>query len=162
MAKTNSKDGNSCVEQSFHFAHDVVERGGIAGAVREKNSGGLVLERIGGRSRRGQNLRGEAVLPQAAEDVVFHPVIKRDNRNVGRRHGLADVAGVGGFYSANEIKRGAMRVLFIPTKFLFVCDFLDVIPAAYNKFLGSFHRFLCGNFLGVNKSVKSSANDKLF
>ena len=73
--RTKSRDG----------AHGVIQRRRIARAVGEKNSGGLVGQRLGGRGGRGHHLDLETVLPQAAQDVVFHPVIERHDGNVRRR-----------------------------------------------------------------------------
>ena len=94
VAKADAENRNAGVRECFDLAHDVIERRRVAGAVRKKNPGGLVLQRVGGGRRRRQNLRGEPVLPQPPENVVFQPVIERDDGNVGGRHIVAAVLGV--------------------------------------------------------------------
>ena len=68
--------------------HRVAERGGIAGAVGEENPGGLVLQNLCRGGGRGHNLNLETLLPEAAQNVVFHPEVEGDDRNIRRRQRL--------------------------------------------------------------------------
>ena len=156
------KIGNARVQQRLHLAHNVIQRRGIAGAVREKNSRRFVFERVLRRSGCRQNLRGKSVLPQSAKNVVFHSVIKRDNGNVRRRQRFVKISRVGNFISANQIKRRALLVFFVPAKCLFVRDFLDVIHTDEDKFLRAFDGFGVGNFFRGNKSVHRAAHAQFF
>src|SRR5262245_40788949 len=84
MAETNSKNRHAAFDQITHRVHSVAKRRRVAGAVREKNSSGLMLQRLGCRRSGGHNLHAEPVLPQPAQDVVFHPEIVGHNGNVRR------------------------------------------------------------------------------
>ena len=62
----------------------------------------------------------------------------------------------------HQIKRGALLVLFVPAKRLFVRDFLDVIHADENEFLCAPHGFLVRNFFRGNESVHRAAHAEFF
>ena len=96
---------------------------------------GLCCERFGGGGGGGQHLGGKAMLPQPAQNVVFHPIIERHDRNVRRRQRLAEIPRVRLALPAHQVKRGALLVRLIPAERLFVRDFLDVIHAHEHEFL---------------------------
>ena len=52
VAESNAKHRNARIQQRLHFPDNVIQRGGIAGAVGKKNPGGLELQRVGGAGRR--------------------------------------------------------------------------------------------------------------
>ena len=95
VAEANAENRNARRDKIADGLHGVTERGGIAGAVGEEDAGGFVLERGGGGRGRGHDLHAEAALAEAAEDVVFHPEIVGDNRDVRGRQRVADQAGIG-------------------------------------------------------------------
>src|SRR5580765_2167595 len=81
MSEADAKNRNAGFGQRLHFANNVVKRGGITRTIRKKNSRWFVLQGVGSARRRWQNLNLESVLPQPAQDVVFHTVVEGDNGN---------------------------------------------------------------------------------
>ena len=110
----------------------------------------------------GKTWRAEAMLPQPPQDVVFHAVVEGDDGNVRWRQRFPQLARIGRFIADGQLEARALLVLFIPTKRRFVGDFLDVIHAHENKFLGAFDGFRLRNILRGNETVHRAAHPQFF
>ena len=124
---------------------------------------GLCLSASSADAVAGTTCTRKSVLPQPAQDVVFHAVIEGDDGNVRRRQRFAHVAGVGvRALPRTRSKCRALLVLFVPAKRLLVRDFLDVIHADKDKFLRAPHGLRVRNFLRGNESVHRAAHAQFF
>ena len=162
VAEADAEDGNAGVHERLHLAHDVVERGGVAGAVAQEDAGGLVLERVGGAGGCGDDLHFETGLPQVARDVVFHPEVERDDGNVRRRERLAEVARVHLRSAPHHIELCALLVVRVPREGGLVRDFLDVVHADEDELFRALHRLGLGHArLSREKAVQRAAHAEL-
>jgi len=85
VTKTDTENGDACLNQVFDSLNGVAKGGGIPRAIRQENAVRFILDGLAGGSGRGQNLDTKTMLPQAAEDVVFHPEVVGHYRNGCRR-----------------------------------------------------------------------------
>jgi hypothetical protein len=91
VAEADAEDGHAGFDEVADGLDRVAEGGRVAGAVGKKNARGFILQGVRGGSGGGDDLGFETVLPETAEDVVFHPEIEGDNGDIGGREGIADV-----------------------------------------------------------------------
>src|SRR4051812_337016 len=82
VAQTNPKNRDIGLDQVADGFDRVAQCRWIAGAIRKKNPGGLVPQRILSGSGGRQDAHAETPLPQAPQNVVFHSVIEGDDRNI--------------------------------------------------------------------------------
>ena len=102
MAETNPENRNAAIGPNPSRPAPRTQGGRITRAVRQKNTGGFIFQRFGRRCGCGHHLDFETLLTQAAQDVVFHSEVVGDDRNIGRRKRIADVARICGGGSLNE------------------------------------------------------------
>ena len=129
VPEANSEDRDTRLDEVMHRLDGVAERRGVARAVGKKHPCGPVFQSLRGGGGGGNHLHAETLLPQPAQDVVFHPEIIGDDGNIGGRQGIADIPGVSGGGALDQVEAGALLVLLVPDKSLFVGDLLDVIDA---------------------------------
>src|SRR6478736_1543928 len=161
MAEADAKNRDAGLRQFADRVDRVIKRRRIAWAIREKNPRWLVLQGFCGGRSRGQNLNLESMLPQATEDVVFHPEIERDDRNVCRRQRLVMLPRVQLGIAAYEIECPALLVFLVPQKRLLMRDFLHIIHANEDKFLRTLHRFSLGDAFRGNETVQCATHAEL-
>src|SRR6478736_9879282 len=126
MAEADAKNRDTGLRQFADRVDRVIKRRRIAWAIREKDPRGLVLQGFCCGRSCGQNLNLETMLPQAAEDVVFHPEVEGDDRNVRWRQWLVMVPRIQLGIAAHEIECTALLILLIPQKRLLMRDFLHI------------------------------------
>src|SRR5262249_26877536 len=85
VTKANSENRHVTLNQFAHSCDRIPQRRRIPWPVGKKNASGFVSQCFGSRSGGGQHCNFETVLPQSAQDVVFHPIVKSDDWNVCRR-----------------------------------------------------------------------------
>ena len=152
MSQTNSKNGRPALHQISHRLHGVIQRGRVARAVREKDSGRFVAQCFRGGRPRGDDLHLETMLTQAAQNIVFHAVVESDDGNVCRRQRLGRAFRA---RPVGQVKTLALRVRLIPQERLGMGHGLDVIHAGQaGPGFGAFDRFLRGDFACGDKSVE--------
>ena len=91
VAETYPEDRQAGFHQVAHCLHGVAQCRRVARAIGEENARRFVLQRLCSGGRRRHHLNLEPVLPEPAQNVVFHSVIVGDDGNVSRRQGLARV-----------------------------------------------------------------------
>ena len=114
VPQTNAKDRDPGFDQATDGLDGVAERGRVAGSVGQENTGGFVFQRLGSRRGRGQYLHPETALAQPAENVVFHPEIISDDREVRRPQGITNGTRVPGQVAADQFEIAALVVFRVP------------------------------------------------
>src|SRR5207249_10941108 len=122
MAETNPENGNIALDEIGNSFDGITERGRIAGAVGKKNSRWFVLECFFGGSRGRHDAHLEAMLAEAAQNVVLHPEVVGDDGNVCCREDLSDVARFDFARAVHKFEIGALGVLLVPEKGFFMRD----------------------------------------
>ena len=115
MTEANSENGQTTLSQIANSFDGIPKGRRIPRPIGKENTSGFVFQCFGSRSGGRQHGDSETVLTQSAEDVVFHPIIKSDDRNIcGRQCGGTAVWRIGLTCALNERETTALSILLIP------------------------------------------------
>src|ERR1019366_3578836 len=88
VTQANPKNRQADCHQVANGLHRVAKSRWIARTIGQEDARRFIPQCVLGSGARRHYLNSEPVLPEPAQDVVFHPVIVSDNRDVRRRQRL--------------------------------------------------------------------------
>jgi hypothetical protein len=138
MSQTDGKNGLHS-NQLLHLLVDVVECGGIAGAVGEKDAIRILCEHVCGTGGGGNYIDTEARLAQAAQDVSLHAEVIGYNVMPGWRKVVKGTSGAAFTIlgRAGDIPLTTFSALRIPDVGFAGCDLLHEVAALHWSAAGS-------------------------
>ena len=134
VAEADGEDGGFAHEL-VDFLVDVTERGGISGAVGEEDAVGIAGEDVGGFGGGGHDVDVEAILAEAAEDVLFDAEVVGDDAVFGGGELAEDAFGAaeGVLGGVGDVPLAAFGVFGVPSVGFGGGDFLDEVGTFHGR-----------------------------
>src|SRR5207245_1155523 len=129
VSETNPKNRHPALDEIAHSLDGVTKRRRVARPIGEENPRGFVSESLSGRGGSRHNLGLEAMLAQTTQDVVFHPIIVCDDRDISRRQRRGPFRTILSGDPMKQREARALLIVSIPEKWFLVRNLFYVIHA---------------------------------
>src|SRR4051812_5426181 len=163
VAEANPENRDIRLHQLGDGFYRIIQGRRVSRSVGKKNPRWFMFEHLFGRRGGRNHPNPESLLPQPAQDIVFHAEVVSHDRNVGGRERLANLPWIGWSWPAHQSEIRALRIFFIPQERFLVSHFLHVIDSDQSlPFSGSVDSGLSGDFFGRDEPFKRSAYPQSF
>src|ERR1017187_9364748 len=114
VTQANPKNRQAACHQVANGLHRVAKSRWIARTIGQEDARRFIPQCVLGSGARRHYLDSEPVLPESTQDVVFHPVIVSDNRDVRRWERLARAPCFSGNGTVGQHETRAPLIFLVP------------------------------------------------